>query len=450
MKRYNSYYFVLKVNNSVIKKSLRTSNYIYANILKYKLLNKVKEMDNEFNRNLQIINTGNGILLNAETDEEKLLVAQFEKTLIEKAKRLKRAGNDIKLEKTEEEKLKLNLKYCCNEFIEYKKTNSEEKNMIKYSQAVSLLENYFTHKQRIDKILSKDAMKFHSFLQKLPKNWTKNKLLKDKNIRLLIDNKSKLLNGLDIISTRTSDEHLKRVKTIFDFFELNNFIIKNPFNHLKTISKKKDTTWFEFKVKDLKELLEYINDNQSKEDYNLIKFMLFTGLRRGEVSKITISNIELDKTYIEIHGTKTDNAKRIMIIHKDIINLVKEQMENKTDDDLLFYNNTKSKSIVSRESEMGKKFNEYILKVVGEEKKKNLNIHSIRKNFTQKIFISDKFNMLEIETMVGHSSNNITDTHYLRGKRDYKKLKQKLDSVDFSEFFPKNDSINTFNTFDIF
>jgi hypothetical protein len=43
--RNNTYYFVLKVKNRVFKKSLKTDNYIYANILKYKILRYLSMSD---------------------------------------------------------------------------------------------------------------------------------------------------------------------------------------------------------------------------------------------------------------------------------------------------------------------------------------------------------------------------------------------------------------------
>jgi hypothetical protein len=43
--RNDTYYFVLKVKNRVFKKSLKTDNYIYANILKYKILRYLSMSD---------------------------------------------------------------------------------------------------------------------------------------------------------------------------------------------------------------------------------------------------------------------------------------------------------------------------------------------------------------------------------------------------------------------
>ena len=66
--RNDTYYFVLKVKNMVIKKSLKTDNYIYANILKYKIMRylSMSDLDDFLNyRNMFILtNSKNGLFLN--------------------------------------------------------------------------------------------------------------------------------------------------------------------------------------------------------------------------------------------------------------------------------------------------------------------------------------------------------------------------------------------------
>jgi len=43
---------------------------------------------------------------------------------------------------------------------------------------------------------------------------------------------------------------------------------------------------------------------------------------------------------------------------------------------------------------------------------------------------------LELKTLIGHStSKDTTDNHYLRGKRDNKRLKELVDLADFSSYF---------------
>ena len=63
-----------------------------------------------------------------------------------------------------------------------------------------------------------------------------------------------------------------------------------------------------------------------------------SGLRRGEALSIELSRIEIDKHIMEIMGTKTENAYRISVIHKDLEQIIKEQMKNKSESDYLFFN----------------------------------------------------------------------------------------------------------------
>jgi hypothetical protein len=83
--RNNTYYFVLKVKNKVFKKSLKTDNYIYANILKYKIMRylSMSDLDDFLNyRNMFILtNSKNGLFLSAENEDEEKFLKNIEKTI---------------------------------------------------------------------------------------------------------------------------------------------------------------------------------------------------------------------------------------------------------------------------------------------------------------------------------------------------------------------------------
>ncbi len=140
---------------------------------------------------------------------------------------------------------------------------------------------------------------------------------------------------------------------------------------------------------------------------------------------------------ITVNSTKTVNARRVSIIHKDIFDEVMTQLEGKSDDEHLFYH--MDLSLKYRDEKVGKIINDIIRKVITYEKeKKSVDIASLRKNFSQELFLSDKFDTLSLKTLMGHTTKgDITDTHYLRGKRDYKSLKEKFDKVDFSHYSVK-------------
>ena len=65
--------------------------------------------------------------------------------------------------------------------------------------------------------------------------WKDIPILKDKNLKLLIDSKSKLLQDLETISSNTVTEIVKKVKTIFRTFENHGYIEKSFFNNLEAI-----------------------------------------------------------------------------------------------------------------------------------------------------------------------------------------------------------------------
>ena len=83
------------------------------------------------------------------------------------------------------------------------------------------------------------------FLLDVPKFYETKEDLKNKDIKLLIQSKSKLLDKYEKQTTRTVDEVIVKVKTIFKYFEENNFIHKNNFEVLKKITKKSQPTLWE-------------------------------------------------------------------------------------------------------------------------------------------------------------------------------------------------------------
>ncbi len=85
---------------------------------------------------------------------------------------------------------------------------------------------------------------------------------------------------------------------------------------------------------------------------------------------------------------------------------------------------------------IGTRINKIIINAIGSENKKDLDIHSIRKNYSQEIFMVREIKDLEMKTLIGHSTkSDTTDKHYLRGKRDHKALKVLVDKADFSKYF---------------
>lgn len=436
-KRNKTYYFVIKINDCVIKKSLKTDNLTYANILKLKIKERISQMTkedienhlNQFKPNYQIERHENNITLIAENDEERKLLDEMEKTIKTKINRL---SKDYKVNKHDNEtRDTFTLKKCSDEFLDSKQDITSKDTMSRVNLAITYLLMFFGEKQIVKNINSRDANNFRNFLIKLPQQSTRKKELKELNLKLLIEKKSKILDKYPKLSLRTVEENLKVTRAFFAFCVSNLFIYRCPFVGLSKI-KKPDSTKREFKESELKKIFTHLLENDLKEEYNLVKFGLYTGLRKSEILRITTNELNLEKGYIDINGTKTDNAKRIMVLHKDLEYLIDNQVENKKEDDFIFFNDIQE----NRDEDIGVLINDLMRLVLGDELKKDLGLHSLRKNFSQEIYLSDLFKELDYKTLIGHStSSDVTDKHYLLGKRDYKKFKEKMDKVSFRHYF---------------
>jgi len=390
-------------------------------------------MINIFDKNFQYIRTENSLTIEPENETEKKLLDEIEKNVKNKVKNLSKDYEDIKnIPQTQRDTL--TIKKGCEEYLTFKTKTTSEKNIIKLKQMTEYLKLYFGDKKLIKQITPIDSNNFRNFLLEVPKNYKGQNELKDKNIKVLIEKKSKILEKYEKQSLRTVDEVIKRVKSIFNYFEDVGYIYKNPFVKVEKLKKGKKTDWKEFNKRELKPIFKYMYDNNLNEEFNFYKFGLMTGTRRGEILDLKIKNIDLDKDIIDLEGTKTEFSKRIIPIHKDLKNTIIKQMENKDFNDYLFFDF--DKKLKSRVEKWGSRLNKIIIDVLGVENKKGLNIHSLRKNFSQEIFLSDLFKEIDYKTIIGHStSGDITDEHYLRGKRNYKDYKEKIDKIDFKHYY---------------
>jgi len=466
-KKSKIYYFSLRIKHQTFRKSLKTNNYIYANILKYKILNGVQKMDKDdllnLNNGYTIIKTGNGFVYEAENETEKKLIDDNLKALNSKMKRLSKKYNEIKLpndENGKESRNRTSLKKCCDSHLDFiKSSDIDSRTISKYNQAIELLYIFFGEKKLITSISSADATDFQEFLLKIPQNYKNIKSLQGKNIKLLIEKKSKLIENLPTLKKSTIEQILNKVRAIFNRLVKKETIIKSPFNNIdKLHSRKEKSEWKEFTPKILNNLFKNFEEENKISLFNFCKILLHTGYRRNELIYLKVKEVNLDLDFFDNHesGTKTENATRIIPIHKNIKNLVLELVKNKDDEDYLF--NFDDLQIFGKKwknekiaHNVGIKINESIKKIVDEDKKKHYNIHSFRKNFLQEIFLQSDLEGLELDSIAGHSTDsNITDKHYLFGKRNYKKIKEKIDIVDFSHYFKyqkEKIKINSSDTF---
>ncbi len=438
LNRNGIYYFVIRFNESIIfKKSLHTSNLTLGILLKLKILYRLSKMGFVGKGYTTFIGK-NSLNLVAENETEEKLLKEIEKTIVNKIKRLKTQQHSVNIE-TDEIRDTNSLKKLTDEYIKYReKVKTSVKVMYKFKQCIEFLNIYFGEKKLVKDITQKDNMDFQLFLLSIPSDWKKKKDLVGKDLKLIYEKTPKMLDKYEKLKVSTVNEIIKKVITIFEYFEENTYIYKNPFKKVGNGIKRVETEKREFSESELKRIFFYLNTKDLIEEYRFMKFLLYCGLRREEGLIPTVGDIDFEKSLIEIDGKKTKNSKRISIIHKDIVDDLKIQMDGKNSDDYLFFNIKLTNKY--RSEKIGTKLNGYIKDVVGEETKKVVDLHSFRKNFSQTISLSGFFSDLEIKTLVGHSTkSDVTDTHYIRGKRNWKTLKERIDKVDFSIYFSSSD-----------
>jgi len=427
----------MRVSNKVTRKSLHTDNLTLAILLKLKILQHLQH--------LQLAPATTYFTLFEAKNAEMLKDLRIDTLLHDVENSVKRALNIEHKVIDTPLKEKNRLSTFADEFLRDKEQlGTSEKTIVKYKQAIEYLEIYFGSAIDLGEINYKAVNGFKAFLFKLPQRWKNKRDINKSNLKKMVEKNSPVLERYEKLNINTVLEILKRCKAIFEYFLMNEYISKNYFTNLD-VTRYKKRGKREFKAEEFKALLRYCKDKELKEEYNFFLFLLMSGLRRGEALSIPIENIEIEKYTIEVMGTKTEAAHRIGVIHKDCEPIIREQMKNKSASDYLFFNreaveihtkplhrdkSAEEKQVIL-EQRIGIRLNKHIKAVIGSESKKEVDIHSLRKNYAQCLYMVN-----ELKTLIGHStSKDVTDTHYLRGKRDSAELKRKIDLADFSEFF---------------
>ena len=136
----------------------------------------------------------------------------------------------------------------------------------------------------------------------------------------------------------TSQSRLKYVmQNTFKWALQNDIITKDYSQFLKTdVKKKEESLHFPFTVEEIKKLWTHQNnllpfvyytkggstEETTVQAANALLVLLYTGMRVMELGELKAADVHLDERYIDLQGTKTKSAKRIVPIHKDIVPVI--------------------------------------------------------------------------------------------------------------------------------
>ena len=132
-----------------------------------------------------------------------------------------------------------------------------------------------------------------------------------------------------------------------------------------------------------------------------VLFMIYTGVRIGEMMNIRCKDVHLADRYIYIRGTKTDNAARILPIHKRITDIVSENLD--AGGEYLFTLQTQR----VKEGYFRTNYFYPLCKELGMEHKP----HECRHSFISYATASG-LNQVLLKKMIGHKSHDLTEDTY--------------------------------------
>lgn len=207
---------------------------------------------------------------------------------------------------------------------------------------------------------------------------------------------------------------IKLFRAVFNFALENDICEKDYSQFVESTSEKKAKEKRPF----TKEEINILWDNLGRKNLDTILIMVYSGMRIGELLKIRKKDINLEERYIELHGTKTKAADRIVPIHKKIIPLLEKRMAET--ENWLFKSSNRDTPI-SYTNYKDKHFN-----IIMNELNMNHTPHECRHSF---ITYATEFNFDQILLMkiVGHSAQNVTQDTYTHAKSFVEKLVKEID-----------------------
>jgi len=462
----NTYYLVYKYKKKIIKKSLGSSNLKYCNIKKLKLLRIIeKELGLSFTK----IKSQLEFNITAGKDDDIEAVKAFETKMKEEAAKLFSNGK-VKEIKTNNNK-KISIEDAFNKFIENIKIkkNPREETLKNYKSAFSYIKVFTDTSLDISHMNNMFWDDLQSNLIKIPRDYYKTPTLVKIGVDSVIYNneslKKKLSSKLKKISSKdkttydkVKKEYEKLILPTMSFTTINkhfscyrlfmNYLKRNSYMEntldVDTLDEE-DSPKETFLYKELKELFNYKSVRSSlyedSEYQNIFKFAFLTGMRRGEILKITKDSI-VDANgilCIDIKEAKNKQSMRLVPISDSMKEIIKIQFE-KSKNGYLFFDKEPRYNNNEIEKNIGKRLNRIIDKMLKDSNyvdKSVKSFHSLRGNCIQELYIQfENENIgseLYIKMLVGHKAiKNITFNTYNKSQVSLEILKKCIDTISLN------------------
>ena len=214
---------------------------------------------------------------------------------------------------------------------------------------------------------------------------------------------------------------MSKYATFFDYLIYEEIIKENPMDNIKSLQESKEIIKEEYAQEDLDKI--FSSEIIEKDYLNMCKFAIYTGLRLEEILSIKKEDIKDNFIHVTLKDTSHKNHTRIVPIHRNLIDIIKQQQTNKSD--YLFFNGNTENEVKN----IGKKLNRRLKSVVDSKSK---TFHSFRKNFSQELELNTTSEEKTKKYLMGHSfSKDVTHNDYNRGKMNIDKLVNCINQITF-------------------
>ena len=224
------------------------------------------------------------------------------------------------------------------------------------------------------------------------------------------------------LSNTTINKHITTLKICINFLNERNLTNVYVPKKIKLPETQPKIEIIETEV--LKEILIYLDQNKNKNMKLCFLLMLTTGIRRTELTKIKVNNIDLKNGQIYLEDTKNHKPRMIYIITDEIKNLIIE-LENQIPNQKFLFYSSKTDGYVTPNT-----VSSYFTKIKKDLELKTLSPHKLRHTYAT-MLINNGADMNSVRLLIGHSTLYMT-------QRYIQMTNNKLKNIN-NEFNPLND-----------
>jgi len=264
-----------------------------------------------------------------------------------------------------------------------------------YKATYKYLQLFFDIDDDISSISSKALKDMQKIMIKFPKNILSSNKYKDLTVNQILNLIGKSQSNIQTLSFSRINSIFIHIKSYFNFLVYEEYLLVNPVNvkPLNEVDKIKEA----YNTTDIKNIF---NSDIPLDIKNISLVALYSGMRIGEIVSLQKSDIICKNNilYFDLKKGKTINAPRVIPIHSKIVPIIKNLLNDKSNNTSLLFN--------YNYNAIQKRVNRYLQKIIPSKSK---SFHSFRKSFITQLYKNYANYEMYIKVLVGHSTkSNLT------------------------------------------